>query len=304
MFLHNDKKHSICLLRWELIIAGSYLFLFGNEGPGVPASFAFLVALALASNVALYSVPERWIELPAVGVAVVLFDTLWVSAGAWLTGSLSGDFFLVYFLVILVAVVGQHVVVITCTGLVTGAIYAATIALDPSSPPFFATPTHLLRILFFFVVALFYGYWVDRARTERRRGEQARERESVKAEFFANASHELRTPLNVIVGYADLLLDEAACEGREKRHFVEQISASAVRLLTLIDDLLALSAIEAGKLPIRSRKVELPAFLAGVAEKVPALLRDRPVRFRADIDPALGQVETDPMRLQQVLDNL
>ncbi len=127
----------------------------------------------------------------------------------------------------------------------------------------------------------------------------------LKSEFLANISHELRTPLTAITGYADLMqkgmhgqVDEIA------RGCLERISDSADGLLALIDNLLALSYLEAGSLTVHPEQVDLTEFFTRVVAGVPAGLRNRPVRFISSLSPTLGAIHTDPCRLGQILDAL
>jgi signal transduction histidine kinase/CheY-like chemotaxis protein len=127
-----------------------------------------------------------------------------------------------------------------------------------------------------------------------------------KSEFLANMSHELRTPLNSI-----LLLSRLLTENNERNlskdqvEYAQVIQSSGQGLLSLIDEILDLSKIEAGKMDLEVTQV----FIEEVAEDMKALFspvaRDRQVELMVEIDPILpSQIETDKMRLEQVLKNL
>jgi len=125
-----------------------------------------------------------------------------------------------------------------------------------------------------------------------------------KSRFLANMSHELRTPLNAIIGFAELLHDEEVgpLEPQQK-DFLGDVLRSGKHLLQLINDVLDLSKVEAGKLDLRPEKID-PAQLVG---EVLAILRTtaatRRVEVRSQVDPALGELLLDPGRLKQVLYN-
>ncbi|MCF7837378.1 MAG: hypothetical protein K9N49_01995 [Candidatus Marinimicrobia bacterium] len=125
-----------------------------------------------------------------------------------------------------------------------------------------------------------------------------------KSEFLANMSHELRTPLNAILGHAQLLRGDAAAP-RINRERGEIIRQSGEYLLTLIDDVLDLARIEAGRHEIQAGEVDLPALLSGVV----AMLRERAERkgltlqFEAPT-PLPGVIEADGRRVRQILINL
>lgn len=199
-----SKKQTLYLLRWVLIIASAYLFLFSLQTPTTPPALALLIAVALLSNLLLPYFPQRWVERPGFDVALVLFDTLWVSLDALLTQNLSGDFFLLYFLIILVAVTGESLGVIAFGAIIIGVTYTGVLALASSSS-LLATPTYLLRIPFLFVVALFYGHLVAGTRQERHRADEAKQREELKTDLISMTSHDVRNSLNVILGYAEML---------------------------------------------------------------------------------------------------
>src|SRR5205814_6524704 len=125
-----------------------------------------------------------------------------------------------------------------------------------------------------------------------------------KSQFLANMSHELRTPLNAILGYAQLLLNDAARDQRSAAG-LETIRQSGELLLSLINDILDVSAIEAGKMALHPEAVDLPAFLRAVMDVVRVKADPKKVRLSlltaADL-PAV--VHADEKRLRQVLLNL
>jgi PAS domain S-box-containing protein len=131
-----------------------------------------------------------------------------------------------------------------------------------------------------------------------------REASRLKSEFLANMSHELRTPLNAIIGFAELLHDgQVPAEAPQFREFLGDILASGRHLLQLINDVLDLSKIEAGKTEFRAEAIDL----ARVFGEVVAILRTSAARRRiavtVDIAPSLVDIRLDPARLKQVLYN-
>jgi two-component system phosphate regulon sensor histidine kinase PhoR len=126
--------------------------------------------------------------------------------------------------------------------------------------------------------------------------------EKTREEFVANVSHELRTPLSLIKGYSETLLDESGKDPEVVRRFLETIDRNARRLQFLIEDLLAISALESGRLQMNLHVVRLSELgEACVADYEPAA-RARDVTLHVDL-PDL-EVRVDEERLHQVLGNL
>ncbi|MGG6268440.1 ATP-binding protein [Leptolyngbya sp. AN03gr2] len=125
-----------------------------------------------------------------------------------------------------------------------------------------------------------------------------------KSEFLANMSHELRTPLNGILGYAQILERSKRLPEKE-RHGVNVIYQCGSHLLTLINDVLDLSKIEARKLELSPQAIHFPSFLQGVVEicRIRAEQKDIEFRYEPDADLAIG-IAADEKRLRQVLINL
>ncbi len=139
-----------------------------------------------------------------------------------------------------------------------------------------------------------------RAQTELQRAS------AYKSEFLANMSHELRTPLNSSLILAKLLADNR--EGNlnpEQIKFAETIYSAGNDLLTLINDILDLSKIEAGKLDVRPEEVTIPRLRDELVDMFGPLARDKGIELTATVEPDVpASMFTDPTRLQQVLKNL
>ena len=140
---------------------------------------------------------------------------------------------------------------------------------------------------------------------ERRRAEEeAREASRVKSVFLANMSHELRTPLNAIIGYAELILDDLPDDLSEKNRDIGSILSSAQHLLALINNVLDISKIEAGKAEVFPESFDLTQLLEDVARTGEGLLKPTTTLIRCWDSATLGTVFTDLLKLRQVLLNL
>lgn len=134
--------------------------------------------------------------------------------------------------------------------------------------------------------------------------ERAEAASRAKSTFLANMSHELRTPLNGILGYAQILqrTSELPPDQRQKVHTIEQ---SGNHLLTLINDVLNISKIEAGKITLSPQAVELHPFLTAIASIIRIRAEQKSLQFRTDFSADLpASVHIDEKRLRQVLINL
>jgi len=125
-----------------------------------------------------------------------------------------------------------------------------------------------------------------------------------KSEFLANMSHELRTPLNGIIGFAELMRDGLGGPITETNaEFLDDILLSSQHLLHLINDILDLAKVEAGKITFRPEKVRLDSVIGEVRQMVREMAAKNQVELRVEVDPSLPEVELDPARLRQVLYN-
>lgn len=136
--------------------------------------------------------------------------------------------------------------------------------------------------------------------------QQAEEASRLKSEFLANTSHELRTPLNGIIGFLKLVLDGMADDPEEQEEFIEEAHKSAIHLLDLINDVLDIAKIEAGKMQIDMVPVNLRELLAGVENFARPLAEQKGLSFQMLLPATRDEITINGnyQRLLQVLLNL
>jgi signal transduction histidine kinase len=126
-----------------------------------------------------------------------------------------------------------------------------------------------------------------------------------KSEFLARMSHELRTPLAAIIGYGELLADGITGPiNEEQKRQLQRIRWSANHLLSIIDEILTLARMEAGKERVDLRDVEVGEVLESVASMAEPLASAKGLSFRIDVQKNDLTIRTDPVKLRQVLLNL
>jgi PAS domain S-box-containing protein len=149
--------------------------------------------------------------------------------------------------------------------------------------------------------------------TDRRRVEQelaaakeaAEEANRAKSQFLANMSHELRTPLSAVIGYSEMIAEELAGMGAETMlQDMQKIEANARHLLELINSVLDISKIEAGKMELHAEDVEVAALVQQVAATVQPLIDKKGNTLVVEVADAAGRMHTDVVKLRQCLFNL
>jgi signal transduction histidine kinase len=126
-----------------------------------------------------------------------------------------------------------------------------------------------------------------------------------KSQFVSSMSHELRTPLNAIIGLTDMLVTNAARFGTEKaQEPLQRVNRAGTHLLGLINQVLDLSKIEAGKLELNPQTVQLAPLINEVVGTAGQLAEQNKNRLVVDAQENLGALTVDPMRLRQILLNL
>lgn len=125
----------------------------------------------------------------------------------------------------------------------------------------------------------------------------------LKSEFLANVSHELRTPLNSILGFAELLKEGATAPDPRTQRYLANILNSGKNLLELINDLLDLAKIEAGRMDVRSEPLSVHDLFEGLGNVMKPLLEPKKLTITMHIAPGVPIIATDALKLQQILYN-
>lgn len=315
------KLRAFLLLRYTLIIATAYLLLV-EQGFAAPAPLAGgLIALALGSNVVIAHLPRRLTDAMRFAIAVIVFDTVWVTLALMSTGRFSADFFVLYFFLLLLAAVGENLKLIAIAACVVCAAYLFGHSLTGGGNLW--TSPSLIRVPFLFTTAIFYGHLVDRTRREEVRADtaealagqlqrtlaefkilyaKAQEAERIKTEFLATVSHELKTPLTTLLGYTELLLEDSY--GRttgEQRGALGKVRAAGRILQQAIGRMLDASRLDFGHERLSCEEIELDDLFAELRANLP----DTPgvaVHW-----PAVGTVpplRTDVEKLRTIVRNL
>ena len=125
-----------------------------------------------------------------------------------------------------------------------------------------------------------------------------------KSEFIANMSHELRTPLNAIIGFSDMLHTRTITDPEKAHQYMGYIKQAAEHLLELINSILDVSKIQAGKLSVEREPVELDPILASCLLIIEAKAREKNITVECQVSPQFPVLLGDGLRLKQILINL
>lgn len=334
----HDRSSAFLLSHATLIVATSVLVLSQTGLDRTPGTSRLLIGLGVASSAAVFLIPRRWLEHAWVAGGVLTADTVWVTALLLASGRFESEFFYLYFFVLFLAAIGERLSLIVLGSVVVGGAYLYALS-QPEAGNLYETAS-LIRIPFLFTVAVFYGYLVDRVRREQsrvraeaatvRRLEEVRshleasnrrlqqaelaqrqaneelERVSeMKSAFVSVVSHELRTPLTSTRNAIDLVHSGRAGDLREdQKHFLEMALRNLSRLALIIDDLLDLSKVEAGRLEFRFRRARPEDVLEEARETFLPQAEERAVALELRMEEGLPDVLVDSERLGQVLSNL
>jgi signal transduction histidine kinase len=127
----------------------------------------------------------------------------------------------------------------------------------------------------------------------------------MKSEFLANVSHELRTPLNAVVGFVEMLREGVYGELNPRQALpVDRIAASASHLRQLVDRLLDIAKIAAGRVEVTAEPLVLRPFVLNVASEMESLVSERGLTLSIGVGPSLPRIRTDQTHLRQILINL
>jgi PAS domain S-box-containing protein len=128
---------------------------------------------------------------------------------------------------------------------------------------------------------------------------------NLKSQFLANMSHEFRTPLNAILGYTSMLLQGVSgALGPSQRRNLDRVDSNARHLLAIINDILDISRIEAGRMPVHLSRFELPMLVSEVLAEVEPLIARSKLSVRRELERSLPVLKSDRPKVKQILVNL
>jgi PAS domain S-box-containing protein len=127
----------------------------------------------------------------------------------------------------------------------------------------------------------------------------------LKSQFLSNMSHELRTPLNAVIGYSEMLaLGMGGTLTEKQERYIQNITLSGRHLLDMVNEILDLSKIEAGKMDIQPEWIDLESFIFSIQEVFCSIAEQKQVQLCFDIQPDLEVILADPSRIRQIFYNL
>jgi signal transduction histidine kinase len=132
---------------------------------------------------------------------------------------------------------------------------------------------------------------------------QLYEANRLKSDFLANMSHELRTPLNSIIGFSEVLQGIESLNGKQRR-YASNIQKSGRLLLEMINDILDLAKVEAGKMEVRRSEFELSRLVSSQCDMIHSLSEDKNISLSVDVPEDLPRAFQDPNKLGQIINNL
>jgi signal transduction histidine kinase len=145
----------------------------------------------------------------------------------------------------------------------------------------------------------------DRTREVEEKSRELAQASQHKSEFLANMSHELRTPLNAIIGFSEVLTERMFGDLNEKQEeYLRDILTSGQHLLSLINDILDLSKVEAGRMELEIGTFSLPEALENGQMMIRERAGNHGISLSLDVDPTLDLIEADERKVKQVIFNL
>lgn len=320
----GGRKGVFLVLRYVFITVAAYLLVFQNPHGGIATVQGVMVVAALASNVALSAVSSHLLFAWYVEAPVLIADTLWVSWAIHSTGAIGQEFFLLYFFVLFLAATSNSLPMV-----VFGATFISLVDVYLSAGGDMLTTPHLLRIVFFFSVALFYGQVLNEIKRERQRADRgfawAREIEAKvnrrttalqrmyldlliasrgRAERTAAACRDLRAQLQAIEQDTKHLLEVGgAPEAAGAARIFASIRDSSAALLHVVSTLEGIAAADDTRSHVGWQPVRVENVVAEAQRRArPALSAEVEVQWKLERD--LSTIESDPLRLTLVLESL
>ena len=298
-----DKQYTVIILQWMIAIATSFLILFpkGEEVSQDPWIHA-LVVIFLISVLVLYRIPEHAFYSHYFDTGLMLCDTLLLSVAIYMNRDLSWDLFLIYFFILFLAAMGQSMTRIVLGSVLISVVYILLLIPDNRSLIHLGSEVYV-RITFLFGVSILYGYLAENANREKRRAEVAEERETLKMSLVTALAHDIKNPLGIIMGYAELKLEEAP-EDNPDREVWRRVRDGSRRIVNLVTGFLEASRAETGKMSVQQMPVQVNRLLVEAARSQESDVHRKGVKLELNLDEELPEVQGDELQLDRVFWNL
>ena len=303
--LFLGKKKAISILQWLIAIVTSYLLLFSKGAVSEDPTVYGLIVIFLASCLVLQRLPEAVIQHRYFDVTLLLSDTALISGSIYMNRDVPWDLFLFYFFILFLAALGENMVRIVIGSVLISLVYLGLL-IQQGKGLYQIGPELFVRIPFLFGASILYGYLSENAKKEKTRAETAEQRERLKMDLVSALAHDIKNPLGIIMGYAEILMDELVGRSEKKANLetLEHIQDNAQRIVNLVTGFLEASKAEAGKISVEEHPVQLNALIREVAQQQMGELRKKSISLDVELDDTLPTIMGDKAQLDRVFWNL
>jgi signal transduction histidine kinase len=295
-----STKGSVILIRWPVVLISASLILFRTRGLPMGTLFDALIVFYALSNAALYFVEESAFRKLKFNVLLIGLDTLVLTASLMVNGQTETNFFLAYFLLIIICCIFENPRMTAIVSFVAPFAYAGFF--------FDATdlrPASYLHLVFLFVVSLFYGHFSQLVRAHRMLAERAEQRSQAKTELLNILSHELKTPLTVIASYTQALRNSAlGAINRNQEDALTKVLRQTDNLANMVDVILDSASVETGAVAVHREELVLSEFLDELKNSCDGIVLNPNVTLEWDYPAPLPVVISDPGKVKIILQNL
>jgi signal transduction histidine kinase len=293
-------KSTVILIRWPVVLISSSLILFRSDALPLNILLDLAVVLYALSNAGLYFVREEVFHKVKFNVLLVGLDTLVLTASLIVSGQVETNFYLAYFLLIIICCIFENPRMIAVVSFVAPVAYAGIFF---HSGDFL--PGHYLQLAFLFVVGLFYGHFSQLMRVQQTLRERAEQRNQAKTELLNILSHELKTPLTVIASYSQALKSSTLGEiNPVQDDALAKILRQTANLENIVNVILESASVETGAVTARREELVLSEFLDEMKQSCDGVVLNPAVKLVWDYPVPLPVVKSDPGKLKIILQNL
>jgi signal transduction histidine kinase len=292
-----SRKQTVIALRWPVVIVCAYLLLY-SPSPWLSATTAhFLLLLYILSNAVLHRFDERLFDSPYFYIPLVVFDTMFLTTSLILTQRVGTDFYLTYFLIIILCSLWQDLWWSILAAVFVNILYGFVL--------FRTTEIYdwsiYIRFPFLFVTSLFYGYFAQMVRNGKLIKEQAEiERWKAVANLAAGVAHEVKNPLAILLQGVEYLAKKVDRRNPDVPLVLQEMEEAVQRANSVVRGMMDFSTL--AELNI------VPDDLNVVIERSLLLLKNQFDRTHIQVHRELGkdlpQVSLDRPRMEQVFVNL